>query len=223
MVVGLGAAALSASAVALIFVALRRRGASDPISIVLATFGAAFALESIVLWRHGRDPVIDQPTWQFWDVGGIRLNPQSLLNLAIGVAVMLVLVLVLQRSGVGRALRASADNPIGAGLAGLAVERLQFLAILMGGVLAGVAGLLLLRTTGMTYSSGMHLTLTAIGAAVIFGFKGPLHGFAGGVLLGVVEALVGGYSSGGLAQAIPFLFILVVLGTNRGVVSAARP
>jgi branched-subunit amino acid ABC-type transport system permease component len=219
---GLLAGMASAAIVATVYVILRTRGKGDPITIVLATFGIAAALESVVLTIHGRDPVIHSNFSTFWDIGGIRVNPQSVINLGIGLGLMVLLLVFLERTRLGRSLRAGADDPVAAGLVGIAVTKLQFGAIVLQGLIAATAGILLVYTTGLTYADGLSLTLTAVGAAAIFAFRSPVHSFVGGVLFGVVEALVGGYTTGHLWSAVPFLFILVVLATGRSTVTAAR-
>lgn len=223
IVVGVAAGIGTAMLVGIVYLLLKTRGAVDPITIVLATFGIAFALQSLVLLFHGRDPVIEHSFTRNWDVLGISINPQSTLNMMFGLVVMAVIALILARTSLGRSLRACADNALGAQLTGLSIGRLQFTAIVLGGALASIAGILLLYTTGVTYTSGLAITLTAIGAAVLFGFRGPIHGFAGGLIFGVVQALTAGYTSTGIAAAIPYLFIFAVLAVGRSVPVVSRP
>jgi branched-chain amino acid transport system permease protein len=223
VVLGVVAGLLSTCLVGIVYLLLRRRGDVHPITTVLATFGIAFALQGLVLLLHGRDPVVGHAFSRNWNSFGLSLYPQSVINLFFGLLVMVAVAFVLSRTPLGRALRACADSAQGAQLAGLSLSGLQFAAILMGGALASVAGILLLYTTGVTYTAGLNITLTAIAAAVLFGFKGPIHGFAGGLLFGVVQALVTGYTSGGLAAAVPFFFIFVVLSLGKAVPVVSRP
>ena len=220
---GIGVGALSAAVAGLIYLGLRYTGHSDPITFVLATFGLAMALQAAVLMVHGRDPITAHGFSGTFQFSGILVRYQSLLNLMIGIIAVVALTLVLQHSSAGRSLRACADNVVGAQLAGLRVALLQFLAIFVGGLLAAVAGVLLLYSAGLTYMSGLHLTLAAIGAAVLFGLRGPVHGFAGALLYGLVEALVYGYTSSGVAATIPLLFIFVVLALGRSTIETGRP
>jgi branched-subunit amino acid ABC-type transport system permease component len=223
IVVGVVAGIGTSAVVGVIYLLLRSRRNVDPITIVLATFGVAFALQSLVLLYHGRDAVIEHAFTHNANLGFLSLSPMGLLNLAIGLVVMAALWLMLHHTPIGRALRATADNPGGAEIAGLHVGAMQFAALLLGGALASGAGILLLYTTGVSYLSGLDITLTAIGAAVLFGFRGPVYGFAGGILFGIVESLVTGYTSSGLAAAVPLLFIFVVLASGRSVIEVNRP
>jgi branched-chain amino acid transport system permease protein len=194
---------------------LGRRNPGNPLVVVLASFGFAVVLESMVLSGFGHDPVIRQPFDTYWDLAGIRISPQAGINLAVGLIVMLALFLLLYRSPWGRMMRASAINPRGAQLAGIPVRAVQFSTFLVTGMLAGIAGVLILYTSGTDFSGGLNLTLTSFGAAILFGLQGPMRGFLGGLAIGVVESLSAGFASGGLATLIPMVFIFTVLATGK--------
>lgn len=82
-------------------------------------------------------------------------------------------------------------------------------------MLAGAAGVLILYTTGADYSSALTLTIWGFGAAIIFGMNSPLRGFAGGLIIGMVQALCAGYLPGTWATAVPLIFIFVILSMGR--------
>jgi branched-subunit amino acid ABC-type transport system permease component len=159
--------------------------------------------------------MILQPFATFWNVGGIRVSPQIGINIAVCVIVLALLFLVLQRTPFGRAMRASAVNPVGAALNGIAVKQIWFSTYIVGGVLAGIAGVLILFTTGADYTTTLTLTIWGFGSAIIFGMRSPLRGFAGGLIIGIVQALSAGYLPAGWATATPLLFIFFVLSVGR--------
>lgn len=212
-----------AMGVSVIYRLLVKRGIGDPITVVAATFGVGMAIDSVILWQHGTAPLISQLFTGFWSVEGISINPQSVLNLAIGIVMVGLALAVLFATSVGRQLRASADNVLGALLAGVPVVRLQYLTFFVQGLLAAIAGILLVYTSGLDFTSGTRLTLSAFGAAILFGLRGPAYCFLGGLVLGLVEGLVGGYGSGGLTTMLPFLFVLLVLVASPRVALAGRP
>jgi branched-chain amino acid transport system permease protein len=194
-----------------ISLALGKSRKNDPLVLVLASFGFALFLESFVLTFFGKDPFIRQPFQQFWNFFGIRISPQSGINLAVGLLLVGAVYLLLYRTTWGRDMRASADNERAATLAGIPVRRLQFSTFLLAGLLAGIAGVLVLYTAGMDFASGMSLTLAGFGAAIVFGLQGPLRGFFGGLAIGIVETISAGYASGGLATLVPLVFIFGIL------------
>jgi branched-chain amino acid transport system permease protein len=208
---GMGAALAAAALMACIFALLKRRGNEDPITIALASFGLAVAIASIVLWRWGTQAFVLQSFSTFWDVGGIRISPQGFINLAVALVMVGGLYAILYRTDLGRMMRAAAVNPRGAELAGIPVTRVQCGAFVAGGALAGLAGLLIVFSSGLDYTIPLPLTLAGFGAAIILGIRSPLRGFAGGAAMGVVEAVSAGYASSIVASLVPSVFVLAVL------------
>jgi branched-subunit amino acid ABC-type transport system permease component len=215
--IGLGiiAAVVASIIVGSISVKINKPNSTDPLTVVLATFGVATFIESGVLTFIGKDPMIRQPFEVFWSLGTIRISPQAAINVAIGLCLLTMLYLLLYRTSFGRDMRASAVNVVGATLAGIPVRAVWFGTYLVGGLLAGVAGILILYTTGTDYSAGTALTMSGFGAAVLFGLTSPLRGFAGGIVIGIVQAVAQGYLPSGWATAAPLLFIFLVLTSGR--------
>lgn len=216
------ALALGASVAASLLVGLlsarihgRRGVRSDPLVIVLATFGFAVILESFVLTVFGKDPMVRQAFDQSWIFGGIHISPQGVVNVLIALMLVLLLYLWLYRSAWGRDMRACAASSLAAVLAGIPVSRIALMTYVMGGLLAGIAGVLILYTTGVSYSAGMNLTISGFGAAALFGLHSPLRGFLGGIVIGMVQSLSAGYLSSGWSGAMPMLVTLLVLITGR--------
>lgn len=208
---GLGAALFAAALMAAIFLLLKRLGNEDSITIALASFGLAVAIGSLALWTWGTQAFVLPSFSTFWDLGGIRVSPQGIINLGIALAMVGGLYVVLYHTDLGRMMRAAAVNPRGAELAGIPVTRVQCGAFLAGGAVAGLAGLLIVFSSGMDYTIPLPLTLAGFGAAIILGMQSPLRGFAGGAAMGVVEALSAGYASSIVATMVPSLFVLAVL------------
>jgi branched-subunit amino acid ABC-type transport system permease component len=206
---------LASAAIGSISLMLGRRQKGDPLVLGLASFGFAIFLESVVLTLFWKDPFIRQPFTYFWNIGGIRISPQAGVNMLIGLLLIAAVYVLLYRTSWGRDVRASANNERAALLAGIPVRALRFSAFVLAGLLAGIAGVLVLYTSGMDFASGMHLTLAGFGAAIVFGLHGPLRGFFGGLALGIVETISAGYANGGLASLVPLLFIFAVLTLGR--------
>ena len=113
------------------------RGAPDPLVGVLATFGLATFLDSLVLTIFGKDPMVRQPFDTFWDLGEIRVSPQAGINLSVAVVLLLALYVWLYRTPIGRDMRACAASALAATLAGIPVKRISLLTYMAGGLLAG--------------------------------------------------------------------------------------
>lgn len=211
----IGAAVFAAAIVGVISMRLNRPGHVDHVIAVMGTFGLATFMESLILTLFGTSPMIRQPFATFLDIGGIRVSPQVGINLAVCVSILAILFVVLQKTPYGRSMRASAINPVGAALNGVPVKQIWFSTYVIGGLLAGIAGVLILYTTGADYSTAFTLTIWGFGSAIIFGMRSPLRGFAGGLVIGMVQAFSAGYLPGGWATATPLLFIFVILSMGR--------
>lgn len=213
--VGILVAIVTSVIVGAISIRLNKPNLNDPLTVVLATFGVATFIESAVLTILGKDPMIRQPFEVFWNIGTIRISPQAAINVSVGVILLGLLYYLLHRTSFGRDMRASAVNVLGAALAGIPVRAIWFGTYVVGGLLAGIAGILILYTTGTDYSAGTGLTMSGFGAAVLFGLNSPLRAFLGGLVIGIVQAVALGYLPGGWATAAPLLFIFLVLASGR--------
>lgn len=211
----IGAAVVAAGIVGVVSMRLNRPGAVDHIIPVLGTFGLATFLESAILTYFGTAPMIRQPFDTFWNVFGIRISPQFGINVAICLAILTALYLIINRTPFGRSMRASAVNPVGAALTGIPVRQIWFATYILGGVMAGIAGVLILFTTGADYSTAFTLTIWGFGSAIIFGLRSPLRGFLGGLIIGIAQALCAGYLPSSLSTTVPLIFIFIVLALGK--------
>src|SRR6476659_1570662 len=104
------------------------------------------------------------------------------------------LVLIVQRTRLGMAMRATAQNPQVAGLMGIDINVIISAAFVIGAALAAVAGVMVGTYYGIAhYYMGFLLGLKAFSAAVLGGIGNLAGAMLGGILLGVVEALGAGY------------------------------
>lgn len=218
---GILSAVAASMVVAVLSLRVESGGMKDPLTVVLITFGISIFLESFVLTVFGQNPMVRQPFDTFWAIGPLRVSPQAAINVSIGLVLLATLYVWLNWTAFGRDMRACAASATAAALAGIPVHRIYVMTHVIGGLLAGIAGVLILYTTGTSYSAGLSLTISGFGAAAIFGLHSPLRGFFGGVAIGTVEAVSTGYLPPGLGTVTPLVFILVVLA--RGKANIGRP
>jgi branched-chain amino acid transport system permease protein len=206
--------ALVASAVMAMIFALLKRGGEESIRVALASFGLSVAIASIVLLIWGTQPFV-RPTFStVLEIGGLRINPQGLINVTISIGLVVVMHYLLGNTNLGRMMRAAAANPKGAELAAIPVLGVQCGTILTGGLLGGLGGLLILHSAGLDFTASLSLTFVGFAAAIIFGIQSPVRSLLGGMAMGVVEALSAGFTSGMITSMIPSVFMLVVLMTG---------
>jgi branched-chain amino acid transport system permease protein len=136
----------------------------------------------------------------------IRAIVVFLIGLGVGVIAENLLV----RSRTGRSMRAVADDPVGAALCGLSTRRVVMYAFVVAGVLAGIAGVLAAPGRAISVDDGTVLGLEAAAAAVLGGVGSLRGAVIGGLVVGVIQALVA-YILGSEWYDLAPLALLVVL------------
>lgn len=211
IILGIVASMAAATILGIYCSLLERQFPKDKLVVIFATFAFSFVLGSLVLTYYGTTSFHRDLFTNTLVVSNIRMPLQYLVNLSLGVAMALVIYLLLNRTSFGIQMRACSDNEQGALLNGIFVRRIKLTTFLLGGFLAGVAGILMLYTIGLTFDSGLSLTIMAIGSALLFGLTRPLLAFGGGIIIGIIESLSYGFGTGAMGAIIPLIFILLTL------------
>jgi len=143
--------------------------------------------------------------------GSIMVAREDVLIIAISVLLMIVLQFIVQRTKAGKAMRAVSYDREAASLMGINVDRVIALTFLIGSAFAGAAGVLYgLRDHQLQPLLGLNAGLKAFVAAVLGGIGNVPGAMAGGVIMGMVEALVKGWQSA-LRDAIVFGILILIL------------
>jgi branched-chain amino acid transport system permease protein len=194
----------------LVFRPLRRR---DPTGTIISSFGLAVVMQNVALLLFGAEPQMIRTAFGRApvNVGEVFLTVQRALIPAFALAVVVVLHLVLRHTWAGRALRAAAQNPTVASLAGIDVERVAVGTFAVGTALAAAAGVLMGAVFLMQPGIGSMIALKGF-TVVILGGMGNFYGaVAAGFLLGVAESLTAGYLTNEFKDIIAFLLVIAVL------------
>ena len=132
--------------------------------------------------------------------------------LVISVVLVIAFDLFLKGSAWGRALRAVAIDPDLAAVMGIPVRRVVTLSFVASGVLAGIAGVLVAQITGTVDAAfGFNLLIFGFVGAVLGGMGSTWGALVGGISLGMIEKLVGGYISTAAEQGIAFAILMIAL------------
>jgi branched-chain amino acid transport system permease protein len=143
---------------------------------------------------------------------GISTNQTAIYTIVIAAIVMAGLQLFVQKTRLGRAMRAVSENKAASTLMGINVNRTIVITFAIGSALAAVAALMYCaQYNKVTTTMGAMLGLKAFVAAVLGGIGLIPGAMLGGIVIGLVEALVTAYVSSSLANAIVFLILIVVL------------
>jgi branched-chain amino acid transport system permease protein len=186
---------------------------------VVTTLGVGIFLQGFVAKFFGSQalafPSFLFSARDFVSLGGVRLSAQYLAIFVIALALVIAFELFLKRTAWGRALQAVALDPDLASVMGIPVRRVEMLSFVGSGVLAGVAGVLVAQITGTVDAAfGFNLLILGFVAAVLGGIGNTWGALFGGVFLGVVEKLVGGYVSTAAEQGIAFALLMVALAVR---------
>jgi branched-subunit amino acid ABC-type transport system permease component len=212
ILLGIGAAVIAGLVTALVFLAFHRLwDIREHMRIVLATFGLLFIVQAVLQAKIGTDNLYLDAIGGQLRFGGANVTAQGVINMCIALALLAVLTGVLKFTSAGLKMRAAAQSPIPALLAGIEVRRTQFVAFLIGAAMAGVVGILAATSTGVSYSRGVQLTTFAFSAVIIFGVQGTSRAFLGGIALGVAQALGAGYLPNGWSELVSPVVIVLVL------------
>jgi branched-chain amino acid transport system permease protein len=144
-------------------------------------------------------------------LGGVTISRQSLAILATAALVILLLHLLLERTQLGRRLRAAAEDPEMARALGIPVRRLTAFAFALGAGLAALAGLLLANVYFVTPTAGLAFMLKAYIAVTIGGWGSLRGAVAGAFLVALFELAAGRLFSASIADALLYGALLLAL------------
>jgi branched-chain amino acid transport system permease protein len=155
--------------------------------------------------------------------GGAQFAANKLLLFVLALAFSAALIVVLQRTLLGKGVRALMQSPTGARLVGIDTERLHPLMFGIGLGLSGVAGCLLSMSYTISPSMGEPYTVTALIVITLGGFGSMAGALAGGLALGVVEAIGMHFTNPSLKSLLSYgIFIAVLLWKPNGLFTRTR-
>jgi branched-chain amino acid transport system permease protein len=190
----------------------RVRGQGEEPTILL-TIGLSIFIANTALLIVGTTPVtVASPFASKPLILGPVVITQARLVL-VGICALLIAAanLLIQKTTMGRAMRATFQDSMAAQLVGIRTSHIYGLTFALGSTLAGAAGMLLGSIYVVEASGGSNISLKAF-VVVILGGMGSFAGaIAGGLILGLTEALWGGYVASGYVDAIGFALVILTL------------
>jgi branched-chain amino acid transport system permease protein len=202
------------------------------LAALITAIGVSIFLQNVamIIWGSRPVPFARQAVPQAFSqtaftLGEVNVSGLQLFIYVVTVAMMIGLTLIINKTRVGTAMRALAQNPVSAALMGISVSRVIAFTFALGSGLGGAAGILV----GMYYNTlsatmGYNAGVKAFAAAVLGGIGSVPGAMLGGVVLGVAETLGAGYVSSeyrdGLGYAVMIAVILIrpsgILGKSVG-------
>jgi branched-chain amino acid transport system permease protein len=181
----------------------------------IASIATGLVLENIVRLGFGNDMRgYDRPIARDVRFGDIRVSPQQTETMGIAIAIMLLVFAALAFTRIGKAMRASADNPELAALKGIRPDRVAMMASFVGMGLVGIGGMLLGLDSSIDPLTGSRILLSIFAAAVLGGLGSAPGAVLGAFLIGIAEELSVLIVGSPYRAAVGFFAILIVLSVR---------
>lgn len=192
---------------------IRMHGA-DALAVLIAALGVSIFLENFaqLVWGTETHSYVQQIQKKTYKFGGITLSNIQIGVIILCIALMVVLYLIVNKTKIGVAMRATSQSIVSAQLMGINTERIISLTFGVGSALACVAGVLVGTYYDAVYPLvGYSYGLKAFAAAILGGIGSIPGAMLGGFLIGIVETLGAGYISAGYKDAFAFGILILVL------------
>ncbi len=183
---------------------------------LITAVGFSFILQNVgILWEGGSQkgiPDLIDAQKTLVDIGGVTISRADVLAVAITAPLVFLLTTFVNRSRLGKAMRATAQDPEAARLMGINVDTTISLTFLIGGMLAGAAGLIYaLYQTTIWYFQGFTAGLIAFTAAVMGGIGNLKGAVLGGLIIGIIQQISDTRIGSEWTPAIVFAYLVLVM------------
>jgi len=183
---------------------------------LITAVGFSFILQNVgLLWYGGSPrgiPDLINAQKQLVDIGGVVITNGDVLAVGVTIPLLLLMTAFIGRSRLGKAMRATAQDPEAARLMGINVDTTISLTFLLGGVLAGSAGLIYaLYQTTIWYFQGFTAGLVAFTAAVMGGIGNIQGAVLGGFIIGFIQQLSDNRIQPEWTNAIVFVYLILIM------------
>jgi branched-chain amino acid transport system permease protein len=181
-------------------------------TLIMATLAIMTILQSSARLIWGDDvypfPPLFDPTSR--KVGGILITPQNFWLMVIAAGLIITLFLFFRFTKMGKAMRAAQQRRETASLMGISVKQVFSLSWAISSALAGITGVLVAPLLGVSPMMGW-IGIKAFAAVILAGFNNLPGAIVGGLSLGILENLVGGYISSSVKEIAGFVILILVL------------
>jgi branched-chain amino acid transport system permease protein len=185
---------------------------------LISAIGVSFILMNLGGYWRGWAPVyfpdlLGTHDFNLFGAGSpVTFRVSQLLVMLVALPLLIGIQLFISRTRMGKAMRATAQNPEAAMLMGIDTDKTVAIAFFIGGALAGAAGLLYgVYNHEVRFDLGFRQGLNAFTAAVLGGIGNPRGAVLGGLIIGLVESLTTYYLSQSLAPAMVFAVLIVII------------
>jgi len=183
------------------------------LTLIIATIAASIIIKGIAMFTWGKDP-FDLPAFSGRtpiNFLGAVIQPQYFWVIGFLIITVILLTLFFDKTIIGKAMRACADNPDAASLMGINVRWMILLSFSLSAAIGAVAGITMTPISLMEYDRGAMLAIKGFGAVVLGGLGSFPGAILGGLILGTIESFGAGLVSSGYKDAFALIVLLAVL------------
>jgi branched-chain amino acid transport system permease protein len=196
-------------------VAYRPLRGAPRLAPLITAIGMSFILQNVgLLWRGTPDDAPDLIGSQkdYFKVLGVAIEHSDVFAVVVTVPLLLALLWFVGSTKYGKAMRATAQDPDAARLMGINVDRTISLTFVLGGLLAGAAGMIYALYNGtIQFNQGFTAGLIAFTAAVMGGIGNLKGAVAGGLIIGVIQAMSDTHFGQIWTPAVVFAILILVM------------
>jgi len=221
----IGIAGTTLVGIALDRAAIRPARNASIVVLIIITVGASIFIRGVagIIWGPNERPVPAFSGQVPIGIFGANITPQSLWVLGATLVTAVAMWLTFEYTVMGKAMRACAINAQAARLCGIELSRMVSWSLALAAAIGAIAGIVLAPITMTQSNVGSMLGLKGFCAAMLGGLGNGLGAIAGGLLLGVLEALGAGLISSQYKDAIAFVVLIAVLLVRpSGILSGRR-
>ncbi len=203
----------------LVFRPLRARE-SGIITMAIASLALGIMVRATVQMVWGPSPErfttgINKAVTIFWD---LKVKPDQFFIVGLTLVLVVAVYFLLQRTRLGKAMRATADNPELAEVSGIDTERIRLWTWVIAGFLIAIAGVMLGIQAQLRFNAGFTLSLPMFAAVILGGIGNPWGALVGGLVVGISQEVSVHWIASGLKPAVPFIILIgMLLVRPRGI------
>lgn len=204
---------VTVAGIALDRLAIRPIRQPSVMTLIIATVAVSIIIKGVAMLIWGKSPY-DLPAFSGRtpiDLGGVVIQPQYLWVIGILIVVTIALTFFFNRTMLGKAMSACADNPDAARLVGINVRYMVMLSFAFSAAIGAMAGITMTPIALMDYDRGAMLAVKGFGAVILGGLGSFPGAILGGLIIGLIESLGAGLLISGYKDAYALIVLLVVL------------
>lgn len=198
---------------AIVYLVLRIYSAKSTLIASIASIAISFVIQGVLQYSFGSEPKISQPLLAGNPIhlGSTVVPRQNLVVMGAAVVLGAALFLVINKSRLGLSVRATFDNSEAARTIGVSVFGVQLAVFMLGGLASFTAGAVVAPIIGASFASGLGMVVAAFMATVLGGLGRLWMAGVGGLLLGLIQSVIGSTSAGQYTQTVLFGLLMVAL------------